>query len=249
MPSDIDIMISFRCFRRTAQVVVCVSRFHVKIDKVETPMEDSKQARLEAASNPRRATLDDAVQLSYLFATAFMDDPIFDYMVRPGAGRRAALGLFFRELFSARDIPQNEVWMSPDGAACVSWLAPDARHSPGGIFQKLSWVPFFFKVSGIARVGRILALLEAMAKNHPQERHFYLAYAAVSPEFQGNGLGSRLVKATLERIDEASMPVYVESSNPKNINFYERLGFVARQNIAPDGAPPLVSMWRDARRQ
>src|ERR1700722_2238943 len=70
MPSDIDIMISFRCFRRTAQVVVCVSRFHVKIDKVETPMEDSKQARLEAASNPRRATLDDAVQLSYLFATA-----------------------------------------------------------------------------------------------------------------------------------------------------------------------------------
>jgi hypothetical protein len=105
-------------------------------------MKDSKQARLVAASNPRRATLGDAVQLSYLFATAFMDDPIFDYVVRPGAGRRAALELFFRELFSARDIPQNEVWMSPDGAACVSWLAPDARHSPGGVLQELSWVPF-----------------------------------------------------------------------------------------------------------
>jgi ribosomal protein S18 acetylase RimI-like enzyme len=186
---------------------------------METPMKDCKQTRLEAAANPRRATLDDAVRLSNLFATAFMDDPIFDFMARPGAGRRAALELFFRELFSARDIPQNEVWMSPDGAACVSWLAPGARHSPSGIAQKLSWVPFFLKVSGIARVGRILALLEAMAKHHPRERHFYLAYVAVSPEFQGNGLGSRLVKATLERIDEANMPVYVESSNPKNIIF------------------------------
>ena len=210
-------------------------------------MTDDKQARLEAVSNPRRATLDDAVQLSHLFAASFVDDPIFDYIVRPGAGRRAALELFFRELFSARDIPQNEVWMNSDGTACVSWLAPDARHSPGGIFQKLSWVPFFFKVSGVARVGRILALLEAMEKTHPHERHWYLAYVAVSPQFQGAGLGSGLIKATLEQIDEAGMPVYVESSNPKNINFYERLGFIARKNIAPDGAPQLMSMWRDAR--
>jgi hypothetical protein len=43
-----------------------------------------KMALLEAASNPRRATLDDAVTLSKLFASAFMDDPLFDYMVRPG---------------------------------------------------------------------------------------------------------------------------------------------------------------------
>ena len=210
-------------------------------------MTNDKQTRLEAASNPRRATLDDAVELSRLFAAAFVDDPVFDYMVRPGAGRHAALQLFFRELFSARDIPQNEVWMSPDGAACVSWLAPDARHSPGGIVQKLSWIPFFFKVSGVARVSRILALLDSMAKNHPHERHWYLAYAAVSPEFQGMGLGSRLIKAMLERIDEAGMPVYVESSNPKNVSFYERVGFVAKKNIAPEGAPQLTAMWRDAR--
>ena len=98
-------------------------------------MKDSKQARLEAASNRRRATLDDAVQLSYLFATAFMDDPIFDYMVRPGTGRRVALELFFRELFSARDILQNEVWMSSRRAACVSWLAPDLRIVPAGLYR------------------------------------------------------------------------------------------------------------------
>ena len=71
-------------------------------------MED-KMGLLDAASSPRRATLDDAVNLSKLFASAFMDDPLFDYMVRPGAGRAAALEMFFHEILRVRDIPQGEV--------------------------------------------------------------------------------------------------------------------------------------------
>ena len=49
------------------------------------------------------------------------------------------------------------------------------------------------------------------------------------------------------RSDAAGMGAYVESSNPKNATFYERGGFVAPKNIAPDGAPPLIAMWRDAK--
>ena len=107
---------------------------------------NDKMALLEAASNPRRATLDDAVGLSKLFASAFVDDPLFDYMVRPGAGRAAALEMFFHEILRTRDIPQGEVWMSSDGHACVCWLSPDGRRSPGGIVRKLSWLPFFIRV-------------------------------------------------------------------------------------------------------
>ena len=134
-------------------------------------MED-KMALLEAASNPRRATLDDAVSLSKLFASVFMDDPLFDYMIRPGAKRTAALETFFYEILSARDIPQGEVWMSSDGHACVCWLKPDARRSPGGIIQKLSWLPFFVRVFSLARFTRAMAMMEAMEKNHPQRAAF-----------------------------------------------------------------------------
>ena len=91
------------------------------------------------------------------------------------------------------------------------------------------------------------AIMEAMENNHPREQHFYLAFIAVSPEYHGVGLGSRILKATLKQIDAAGMAAYVESSNPKNATFYERGGFIARKNIAPVGAPPLVAMWRDAR--
>jgi hypothetical protein len=144
-----------------------------------------KMALLEAASKPRRAKLDDAVTLSKLFASAFMDDPLFDYMVRPGARRAAALEMFFHEILRARDIPQGEVWMSSDGHACVCWLSPDARRSPGGIVQKLSWLPFFLRVYGAARFTRAMAIMEAMENNHPRERHFYLTFAAVSLNITG----------------------------------------------------------------
>ncbi len=209
-------------------------------------MED-KMALLEAASNPRRATLDDAVSLSKLFASGFMDDPLFDYMIRPGAGRTAALEMFFYEILSARDIPQGEVWMSSDGHACVCWLRPDARRSPGGIIQKLKWLPFFVRVYSLARFTRAMAVMEAMDKHHPSEPHFYLTFVSVSPQYRGVGLGSRILKATLKQVDAAGMGAYVESSNPKNATFYERGGFVAPKNIAPDGAPPLIAMWRDAK--
>jgi ribosomal protein S18 acetylase RimI-like enzyme len=210
-------------------------------------MED-KMALLEAASNPRRATLVDAGELSKLFASFFVDDPLFDYMVRLGANRTSALETFFYEILSARDIPQGEVWMSSGGHACVCWLKPDARRSPGGLVQKLRWLPFFVRVFSLARFARGMAMMEAMEKNHPTKQHFYLTFIAVSPEYHGIGLGSRILKATLKQVDAAAMGAYVESSNPKNWTFYERAGFVAQKNVAPVGAPPpLVAMWRDAR--
>jgi ribosomal protein S18 acetylase RimI-like enzyme len=203
-----------------------------------------KAALLAAASNPRRATLDDAIPLSKMFAAAFMDDPLFDYMVRPGAGRRAALELFFHKMLSLRDIPQGNVWMSADGQACVSWLAPDARRSPT-LLRKVSLLPFLVRVFSLARFGRGLTIMDVMEKNHPPGRHFYLSFIAVAPEYHGLGLGSRILKATLKQVDAAGLGAYVESSNPKNASFYERTGFVTRKNIAPAGWPSLVAMWRD----
>jgi ribosomal protein S18 acetylase RimI-like enzyme len=206
-------------------------------------MTDLKQERLQSASNPRRATLDDVIPLSRLFTSAFMDDPVFDYMVRPGEKRRAALETFFIGMFTARDIPQNEVWMSNDGNACVSWLPSGARRGASGI-RILKWLPWSYRVFGFERFGRAMAIQEAMERNHPKEPHFYLAFIAVSPEFQGAGLGSRILTATLQKIDAVGISAYVENSRERNTLFYQRAGFLAQGNISPDGAPPLLAMWR-----
>jgi ribosomal protein S18 acetylase RimI-like enzyme len=107
-------------------------------------------------------------------------------------------------------------------------------------------MPMFLRLCGFPRLGRGSAMGDAMEKNHPHEPHFYLAFIAVAPRLQGLGLGGAMLETTIRRADEAGMPAYLENSNPKNTRLYERAGFVARRDIAPKGAPPLIGMWRKA---
>jgi GNAT superfamily N-acetyltransferase len=209
--------------------------------------EEDRHARLQAAANPRRATPADAPQIARLFAAAFQTDPVMDWIARPGPRRAAGLERFFYWLLTVRAIPFGEVWMAEDGAVASAWLPPDAPASPGGFFEQVKLLPMFWRLCGIPRLGRGSAMGAAMEKHHPHERHFYLAFIAVAPRFQGMGLGGTLLDANLKQIDTGHSPAYLENSNPKNTKLYERAGFVRRQNIAPKGAPPLIAMWRETR--
>jgi ribosomal protein S18 acetylase RimI-like enzyme len=208
-------------------------------------MSDDRHALLAAASRPRRAVAGDAGPLSRLFAASFQTDPVFDWIARPGAKRAAALEEFFYWLVRTRGIPFGETWMS-EGVAAV-WLPPGAPASPGGFLEQLRLIPMFVRLCGFPRLARGSAIGDAMEKNHPHDPHYYLAFIAVAPRLQGLGLGSAMMEATLARIDATGGAAYLENSNPKNARLYERCGFVARRNIAPADAPPMIAMWRAAR--
>jgi GNAT superfamily N-acetyltransferase len=205
---------------------------------------NDRHSRLNAASNPRRASIEDAQTLSRLFAAAFLVDPVFDWIARSGPKRAQGLERFFFWLLKTRAIPFGEVWMSADASTCATWLPPDAPASPGGFVEQMRLLPLFVRLCGFPRLARGSAMAEAMEKNHPHEPHFYLAFIAVAPRLQGLGLGGAILESTLTRVDELGAPAYLENSNPKNARLYERHGFAATKNIAPPGAPPLVAMWR-----
>ncbi|MBS0469942.1 MAG: GNAT family N-acetyltransferase [Proteobacteria bacterium] len=210
-------------------------------------MTEDRNALLAAASNPRRATLDDAGVLARLFAAAFTTDPVLDWISRPGPRRAQALEQFFFWLMRSRAIPFGEVWMASDASVCAAWLPPDAPASPGGFVEQMKLMPIFVRLCGFPRLMRGSAMGDAMEKNHPHDPHFYLAFIAVAPRLQGLGLGGAMLEATIKRTDAAHMPAYLENSNPKNTKLYERMGFVAQKSISPKGAPPLIAMWREKR--
>ncbi len=207
-------------------------------------MTQDRHALLAAASNPRRASNADAPALARLFTAAFLADPVFDWIARPGAKRAAGMERFFFWLLRTRAIPFGEVWTGEGAAA--AWIPPGAQSSPGGFLEQVALLPMFLRLCGLPRMGRGSAMGAAMEKNHPHERHFYLAFIAVAPRLQGLGLGSALLEANLKAIDAAGTPAYLENSNPRNTRLYERHGFAARRNIAPAGAPPMIAMWRPA---
>jgi GNAT superfamily N-acetyltransferase len=200
--------------------------------------------RLQAAAQPRRAQAKDTATLARLFAAAFSNDPLFDWIFRQSPKRAEGLERFFSWLLEIRAIPYGEVWMAEDGGVAAAWLPPDVPATAGRIRDHLPLLPMFLRLCGLRRILRGAVVADAMERHHPSERHYYLAFIAVAPRLQGMGLGSTLLEATLGRADAAGLPAYLENSNPKNTRLYERHGFVMRKDIAPRGAPPLLAMWR-----
>jgi len=91
-------------------------------------------------------------------------------------------------------------------------------------------------------------IMERIHKKHVPEPHWYLAIVAVDPELQGRGLGSALVKEGLMQADQAHCPSYLETSEQRNLAFYERQGFVVVETvILGDGGPPAWAMRREPR--
>ncbi len=54
---------------------------------------------------------------------------------------------------------------------------------------------------------------------------WYLSIVGIAPPFQGQGLGETLIRPILNRVDKLGVHTYLETFTPRNIRFYERLGF------------------------
>jgi ribosomal protein S18 acetylase RimI-like enzyme len=92
-----------------------------------------------------------------------------------------------------------------------------------------------------------VALMEQMAGYHPQEPHWYLPLIGIDPAKQGHGHGGALMRHALATFDRDGIVAYLESSNPRNVPFYERLGFEVLGTIQSGGSPTIIPMLRKPR--
>ena len=84
---------------------------------------------------------------------------------------------------------------------------------------------------------------------HVPEPHWYVLVVAVDPTLQGRGLGSALVEEGLARADHSNSPCYLETSEERNVRFYERYGLTVITKVALGrGGPPAWAMRREPRR-
>jgi GNAT superfamily N-acetyltransferase len=109
-----------------------------------------------------------------------------------------------------------------DGRNAVRWLRAFGRQLP-----------------------RAIRIQKAMQEHHPIEPHYYIRSIGVRPGRQGHGLGSALLRPTLELCDSEHLPAYLEATSQRSAALYERLGFVHLGVLElPDAAPPVWPMRR-----
>ena len=192
---------------------------------------------------PRLATADEVPRLAGVLAEAFIDDPVYTWML-PGSLRlRPRLRTLFAAEMEQYVLPNGgSVWTASGWDGAVAELPPGAWEMPSSVTGKeaLKWLRAFGM--RLALAGRVVRAMEA---RHLREPHFYVRVVGVRPAVQGHGVGTSLMRPTLHRADSAGLPTYIEASTKRSAALYERLGFVHMDVLQlPEGGPPLWPMRR-----
>jgi|SRR5580693_307347 GNAT superfamily N-acetyltransferase len=188
----------------------------------------------------RVASPDDARALRVALGAAFFDDPIFGWLIGPGDSRRSRLERYF-SIQLGLALADGCVWTSAELTGAALCMPPGRWRLPPKLM-----IGHGARFAGIfgARLPRAVGLLAAVERRHLREPHYYFANVGVTPDAQGRGLGSRLMRPTLDRCDEERLPAYLEASSERNARLYERLGFVRTRELRFMGSPPLRLMVR-----
>jgi ribosomal protein S18 acetylase RimI-like enzyme len=177
---------------------------------------------------------------------AFTTDPVFNWILA-GTGRleQRLTHAFTAFAVGAAHKPEAQVLVAAERAAASIWLPPGQWRAP--MSEVVRQAPRLLRAYG-ARSVRALRLLSVVEKHHPSEPHWYLEAIGTVPEARGQGIGPTVLTPVLDQCDAAGLPAYLESSNPQNISFYERHGFVTMPLFElPAGCPVITPMWRDPR--
>ncbi|WDZ99600.1 GNAT family N-acetyltransferase [Mucilaginibacter sp. SJ] len=75
---------------------------------------------------------------------------------------------------------------------------------------------------------------------------WYLSIAGIKPSSQGQGLGANLLMEILNETDKNGISTYLETFTPRNIRFYERMGYkIAKEVSEPVTGCPYWIMIRE----
>ncbi len=188
----------------------------------------------------RSATAEDVGRLKTVLAEAFLDDPVFGWLMPKDGKRLAQLQRYFGLDLGHYALPHGDVWTTNDLIGATLTLPPGKWRVPP-LTTLLHGSAFGVHLPRAARMGATMEWRHAHEIRGP---HYYVRDIGVHPDMQGRGLGSALMRPTLDRCDREALPAYIEASSERSAALYERLGFRHVKELRVGGSPPLWLMIR-----
>jgi GNAT superfamily N-acetyltransferase len=184
-----------------------------------------------SASSVREARVGELAQLSATLADAFATEPITQWLIPSQRRRDTRLRRLFAIELAHYVFPSGRA-LTTDDFRGVNLELPPSRWT---MTVPLSGAIGYVRVFGM-RLPRASRLQVFFERNHLQEPHYYIRWVGVATSFQGQGLGTALLRPTLDRCDREGLPAYLQASTERSAALYERLGFVHLGELqVPDG--------------
>jgi GNAT superfamily N-acetyltransferase len=177
-----------------------------------------------------------------MLARIFDQDPHFNWLVRQDELRQEALYKLFQLLVEEMPGAHGEVHISADGKAVAIWYPPGSSHLP--LPRQLAFLRAFLPISGWTGLPRRALGLQKMESKRPRQPHYYLQVIGVDGDAQGQGRGRGLMEPVLRLCDARHLPAYLETGNPRNLAFYEKMGFARTGSYRLPGGPELWQLLR-----
>lgn len=143
----------------------------------------------------------------------------------------------------------GETWCTPEATGVACWLPPGNTEftTPKALLGGYALVPFRYGLKDFARIDAQESFVSKLHKKLMPGRHLYLWVLAVRPEYQGKGIGRRLVESRLAAPDAREIPCFLETHDRRNVPFYKALGFVLLEEApVPDSDLRVYAMARRA---
>ena len=187
----------------------------------------------------RLARAVDAPALDEVLAAAFFDDPISAHLMPDAARRHDGLRRGMGRVMRTSYIAHRGAWTTEELEGVAMWARPG--HPKPSALELLRELPALARIFG-RRLPRAMGAFASVEKRRPVEDHWFLDIIAVRPDRQGAGVGSALMRAALDEVDAAGLPAFLVTSQPKNLPFYERLGFAVTEeyDIGPVRVWPML---------
>lgn len=186
--------------------------------------------------------------LAQTLSHAFHDDPLTNFILPSGRTHRAASLRYHRLLLSQLSNDLELTYTTPELEGVAVWLPPGKQKL--SLRRQAVLVPRFTLAIGPLRIPRGLRLIAHMDALHARfapEPHYTLSVLGVVPEKRGRGLANALLAPLLARVDDERRSIYLETAKAENVGFYERHGFVLREETSDAEFPTLWSMTRAPR--
>ena len=183
-----------------------------------------------------RAQASDKDQLKSVLKLGFANDALIRWVFPQAKGYLNSFDQWMEEFSKAAF--KHDIFFAEESFAGASiW------HPPGEVFDESVLEPTFNDIPA-ERLEAVAQFFEQFESFHPEDA-WYLAFIAVDPAKQGQGIGSFLLKEALKMIDEKGHRAYLEASNERNKSLYERYGFEMVGKVQIGDSPPAFPMIRD----
>ena len=98
------------------------------------------------------------------------------------------------------------------------------------LFSDVSFSAFWrvfkrYKLRTFFLMGKVNFYMQKMHAKLIDGPHYYLALLGVRPEFQGQGIGKKILKSIHKLADNEGKHFYLETQNMKNVSIYRKYGY------------------------